>query len=157
MDTSGAFDTLTVATGRALAIAALLAAFTSPAAADVCNHFRAALALRDVAWRTFMEQIEAGSPDVDAAASVYHAAKLAIGIPARAVERTINDEAAVATIDAVRAVRREMDIAFEKVGAWFPTNPRVPAPFLPFYVKMSEADAALSEAYHEALKAAACR
>ena len=61
----------------------------SPAAADVCNDFRAALALKDVAWRAFMEQIEAGSPDVDAAASAYHAAKLAIGIPARAVERTI--------------------------------------------------------------------
>ena len=157
MDTSGVFDTLTAATWRALAIAALLTTFASPTAADVCNDFRAALALRDVAWRTLVEQLEAGSPDVDAAASAYHAAKLATCIPARAVEKTINDEAAIATIEAVRAVRREMNLAFERVRVWFPTRPRVPAPFLPFYVKMSEADATLSEAYHEALKAAACR
>lgn len=156
METSGAFDTLT-GTGRALAIAALLATSASPTAADVCSDFRAALALRDVAWRTLIEHIEAGSTDVDAVANAYYEADLAIGIPARAVERAIDDEAATATIEAVRTVRREMNLAFEKVRVWFPTRPRVPAPFLPFYIKMSEADGTLSEAYHEALIAAACR
>ncbi|MDD9981768.1 MAG: hypothetical protein OXU81_10495 [Gammaproteobacteria bacterium] len=156
MEMSGAYDTLT-GTVRTLAIAALLASFASPTTADVCNDFRAALALRDVAWRTLIEHIEAGSTDVDAVANAYYEADLAIGISARAVERTINDEAATATIEAVRTVRREMNLAFEKVRAWFPTSPRVPESFLPFYVKMSEADATLSEAYHEALKAAACR
>ena len=156
METSGAFDTLT-GTGRALAIAVLLATVASPTAADVCSDFRAALALRDVAWRTLIEHIEAGSTDVDAVANAYYEADLAIGIPARAVERTIDDEAATATIEAVRTVRRGMNLAFEKVRVWFPTRPRVPAPFLPFYIKMSEADGTLSEAYHEALIAAACR
>ena len=156
MEMSGVYDTLT-GTVRVLAITARLASSASPTAAGVCNDFRAALALRDVAWRTLVEQYEAGSSDVDAAASAYQAAKLAIGIPARAVERTIDDEAATATIEAVRTVRREMNLAFERVRAWFPTSPRVPESFVPFYVKMNEANATLSGAYHEALKAAACR